>query len=214
GYWTQDLDAPGSKKDAMYNGVNRENMEKYHFVSERRLAEMRKQMYDAPGSLEGIGEYFHALEDTYAHTTGDGHRNWEYHDYFGIGHGLLGHAPDFTWRDPVKSLVMAMEVYDELRRLAEYSGSAGQVTSWYAIFPTVQRFVSYEPETYQDIKYGQLVTTATFEGYNAKIQILDSSFHITDDYRTEYGDAAHRASIRWKVIGRSALPLPIPLGGY
>jgi len=65
-----------------------------------------------------VGEYLHALEDTYAHCTGVGHRNWHYYGnitFLGFtlwvmaaftGHGHLGHEPDHTWRDVTKGMAM------------------------------------------------------------------------------------------------------------
>ncbi len=86
GEQTQALDDPGSDRDAMFDGRNLPNMENFHFVNQGRLAELRKKALagcvckEAQRDWKAIGEYLHALEDTYAHSTGKGDRNWDYYD--------------------------------------------------------------------------------------------------------------------------------------
>jgi RHS repeat-associated protein len=205
GFRAQSADKPGSTKDAMYGGVNYENMRDYHFVSQDRLMalyfRMVKQL-EYVAEMEAIGDYFHALEDTYSHTTGVGDRNWDYyHDFdpfgsfgeFGdLGHGLHGHDPDFTWKDVAKADKMAEIVFIELVWLAKGKGFGG-AKKWSEIKAKVHEFNAFKPETYTEIVYTRLTETASFEGYTKKIQILDGSFMMDKDiYGQVYGDAARR----------------------
>src|SRR5205085_2640302 len=102
---TQALDEDG--RDAI-DGVEHlswSNYRNYHFVSKHRLEDMAPRDIGG-GSYASMGEFLHAQEDTYAHSTGIGNRNWNYYgDWFifsngGIvGHGCYGHDPDHTWND-------------------------------------------------------------------------------------------------------------------
>jgi hypothetical protein len=198
----------------MYKGVSHANMEKYHFVSQERLAELRKLMYDTPTDLERVGDYFHALEDTYAHSTGVGDRNWKYYHDGGaanIGHGLHGHDPDFTWNDYEKADTMAKTVFDEFVAFAKHQGVAG-AAAWSSVQGKVHDFNFYFPGTYMDLKFRRLTETATFEGYTKKIQILDPAFTIGDEYRDAYKDAAHRG-VLGKRLGTTTITLDLPVAG-
>jgi RHS repeat-associated protein len=208
GIATQSADAPGSTKDAMYGGANRANMDNFHFVSKERLAELRGLMYANPTDLEKIGDYFHALEDTYAHCDGVGDRNWKYYhdadsisDWTDIGHGLHGHDPDFTWKDVKKANAMAKMVFDEFVAFAKHQGIRG-ASSWFSIQGKVNEFNAFKPMTYTDIVYRRLTETASFEGYTEKIRKLDSTFTIGAEYAAQYKDAAHRGSLRSKLKSR------------
>jgi RHS repeat-associated protein len=207
GVWAQSLDAPGSPKDAMagWRQVSEENMESYHFVSPERLEELRETMYRDTYNYEGIGDYFHALQDTYSHSTEAG--RWTYYNDSGvpliapnIGHGGHGHEPDFTWMDVPKTMEMARVTYSQMVTLAKSRGAINSWVGWYAIEGKVRDFASYHPATYQ-ARYLwnglplKRVDTVTFEGYNKKIKILDSSFDLGNydiRYAAEYPDAIER----------------------
>jgi RHS repeat-associated protein len=87
GVQTQALDAKGDSRDAMHKAfgflpVNWANMKKYHFVSSDRLMKLSVYAFTGKPTLREIGEYFHALEDTYSHSTGIEDRNWKYYGDF------------------------------------------------------------------------------------------------------------------------------------
>jgi len=74
---TQALDDPGSTRSAMLKGTilpNLSNMEKYHFVDREGLSDLfGKVDFNNPIAADegkAIGEYLHALEDTFAHSPG------------------------------------------------------------------------------------------------------------------------------------------------
>src|SRR5690606_14290367 len=83
---TQSLDAPGSLLDAMPGGArNVKNMRDFHFVDQARLAELRKKAFEScrceEKNWQAIGEYLHALQDTYSHSGYErGDRDWNYHN--------------------------------------------------------------------------------------------------------------------------------------
>jgi RHS repeat-associated protein len=216
GDMSQAADAPGSKKDAMYGGVNHDNMSKYHFVTKERLERLRNRIYrHGLRDFEYIGDYFHALEDTYSHTTGAKDRNWYYYHaelpiIGNIGHGYQGHTPDWTWKKPAKALKMAEMVYNELRLFAVHTGQNNPVQSWSDIVETVEKFINFTPRTYYERMYGRAVETVTFEGYQEKIKILDPSFNMDSRYDSIYGNAARRNSLVRKVSG---LQTGIPFQG-
>jgi hypothetical protein len=99
GIEAQALDDPGSTRDAMYNGRNIGNMDKYHFVTEARLSELKSKALKACGCAPAdrkwlaVGEYIHALEDTYAHSTGKKDRNWDYYNGPAAINGTLPNIP-------------------------------------------------------------------------------------------------------------------------
>jgi RHS repeat-associated protein len=193
GFQTQQLDAPGDSRSAMINDLpNHYNMEAYHFVSQHRLSELWSSAYfwGKPNGkfFEWSGEYFHALEDTYAHCTGVGDRNWDYYgSVTGLGHGPLGHEPDHTWRDAAKGMKMAEEVYSKLIDFSIVNGSyTPTCPDWSSIAPQVEKFMSFQPNVYKEphTYYGQTiyVENATFDGYTAKIHQLDTGYNIDQIY--------------------------------
>jgi RHS repeat-associated protein len=188
---SQASDAPGSTKDAMYQGVSHANMALWHFVTPERLDSMRTRMYFNENDPPIIGDYFHALEDTYAHDKGVDSRCGKYYEdvswIYNIGHGLEGHEPDFTWNYPVKAMQMARNVYFEMVALAKAREDSKPPTPWSSIRKTVHEFVWFTPETWMKQFYIQgvpvkKVRTATFEGYNQKIHKLDPSYSLGDNY--------------------------------
>lgn len=213
---TQKLDDPHDPRDAMAGGlgINWDNMIRYHFVSRYVLFAKRRQAFGEEFNSRLIGEYFHALQDTFAHSTGKTDRNWNYYrslpggafgkgmipgwDYEkakgvpfpGFGHGAQGHEPDWTWMYPEKSMKMAKEVYDEMVKLAATSKRATRrVTPWDDIKGTIDKFVQTIPETNQQVMFGSTipVKTVSFEGYNKKIKILDPKFEMRKILGQTYG---------------------------
>jgi hypothetical protein len=224
---TQALDDPGSTRDAMSGGRNLPNMRDFHFVSQTRLAELRRKAVEACGckcdkpDWKLIGEYLHALEDTYSHSTGTGDRNWEYYNGpiaakgkipevkipeipailpggatvggqaydlgYDIGHGALGHTPDWTWRDPKKAMKMAEMLFNELGTLAKDCGGGCPAVGWDNVRPAIEKFVKFVPDLYTQwirIKGAPIpVPNATFEGYNEKIQLLDPTYNLDPLYK-------------------------------
>jgi hypothetical protein len=153
------------------------------------------------------------------HSTGVGDRNWEYYTSasanvkvpetpaFGglipqvggwqttvgsdLGHGRLGHSPDWTWSDKAKSMKMAEEVFKELKEFAKCCGGC-KADEWETIKPTVQKFLDYEAKTtLQRMKFWKIPAlhlNATFKGYNEKIKLLDDSFEFDKMYEQDYGN--------------------------
>jgi hypothetical protein len=183
---------------------NSGNMRLYHFVSEDRLHDLESEAITPAGgqiNYYGIGTFLHAWEDAFSHTVGDsivdGDLNY-YNDAGFMGHGLHGHHPDWTFfsqANQQKAMTMAKSVYLTLANFANYYGVSGKVTAWNTIAPQVMDFVKWKPDTYTEHILGKAVETVTFEGYNAKIKHLDTSFDLGDwdrGYRSIYGDAARR----------------------
>jgi RHS repeat-associated protein len=215
GIETQALDDPGDPRDAMHGfpGWNPDNMIAYHFPTQRSLASKRRWLFNSKPSGEAgdsyftdMGQYLHALEDSYSHSTGKDDRNWNYYAFAstnqpnfrgtdsndpGMGHALEGHKPDWTWLYEEKTMKMAENVYNELKALAEASGQKRHgPTDWRVIEPIIRRFVRYSPETYQDNKiFGTVpVETVTFDGYNKKIKILSPNFELDPILKQNYKD--------------------------
>jgi RHS repeat-associated protein len=188
GQQTQNLDLDA--RDAMAGG--RKNYILYHFVSKKRLAQMWNAVLPNNTFDHDAGEYFHALEDTYSHCTGVGSRNWDYYGnitYFGFtvldnggysGHGHLGHEPDHTWRDVPKAMAMAQDVYWHMGILQQaYFNANLAPKDWTAIKGDIEKFMSFQPnvykQTYKMAGINFIVENATFDGYNAKIALLNKN---------------------------------------
>lgn len=180
---TQALDDKGDSRDAMFGGRNLANMNNYHFVGEARLLHLRGralvacQCSSEITAATIIGEYIHALQDTYSHSTGRTDRNWEYFDgplrgsfrlgasakdehghgedragtqiHFGphLGHAAQGHAPDWTWKRPHLANKMARKVYDELRVLARFCGGGCPSQPFDQFATVVDKFNRFAPKT-------------------------------------------------------------------
>jgi len=218
GLETQRLDAPGDTRDAMPGGIpNLHNFEGYHFVSEERLSEL-SSLANISSTGNGplarrMGEYLHALEDTYAHSTGVGDRNWEYHGNVtafgftivgnggGTGHGHLGHEPDHTWRDVPKAMNMAAEVYLRLVYFSlDLSGpnAPPAIPDWTSIKGDIQAFMEFSPDVYTQPYAGFIkVDNVTFDGYNTKIHKLSAAYNIDESVYANPNDPVYA-----KVAGR------------
>jgi hypothetical protein len=137
------------------------------------------------------------LEDTFAHTTGNGYRNWVYYaDYpgftswigypdpeAGLGHAEHGHEPDWTWVDQQKAMKMAELVFNELRLLAKNCGGGCPAKNWSDIQGNVSSFMGFQPKLYNQFVYGTWIKNATFSGYDEKIRLLDSTFSLDPMYK-------------------------------
>ena len=180
------------ERDAIIdNSPSPRNMRRYHFVSETRLRSMRDWALTSAAPLERIGEYLHALEDTYAHQSNPRHRDFgaQYHDAIvkgGVvlirdaGHGLELHEPDWTWTRPELAMEMAADVYSELLRLCELRCAQQRYKTFDELRPTLWSFFTYQPTLYVD----QFVAAGGFVQkdvpdvltYRQKIAILDTKF--------------------------------------
>jgi RHS repeat-associated protein len=183
GLETEQLDL--DSRDAMYQIVSPENMYRYHMVPPWALTLMREDavtwMKDSraqPGvRLYRLGEYLHALEDSYAHQSSPLSRDFAqtYNTWF--GHALEGHEPDWTWMRINVAMDMAEDVFTELHGLClEASASTCTALRWEEIQGTVERFVAYKPGLTGELHFGGLVMTqnATAAGLQSKIDILNS----------------------------------------
>jgi hypothetical protein len=118
-------------RSATYGTKIWENKSKYHFVIPSTLATLASGIHNDANFADDVGTFLHAQEDTYAHCTGKGDRNWDYYgDWFwfqnqggSVGHLFHGHNPDFTWEAPDKSMRMAWRVFEDLRHIKEKSNS-------------------------------------------------------------------------------------------
>jgi RHS repeat-associated protein len=220
---TQALDAPDDPRDAMHGGVNHRNMWAYHFPSQERMGDLweearHSRSYGGSGNpadpWRQVGEYLHALEDTYAHCTGVGDRNWEYYGnvrFYGMtvrengglfGHALHGHDNDHTWTDVEKGMNMAQEVY---LKMLQFAPSASSPQAWTAIQSKVRDFMSYTPNVYVQRIAIAFVENVTFNGYTEKIHKLDGSYTIDDIYKTR--------DVYRGVVGKHPSPLRSSIGG-
>ena len=203
---TQALDDAHDGRGASFDGTlipNWWNMGRYHFVSKGRLQELRNAV-DFNNPLYGyfkspLGEYLHAYEDTFAHSPCEmGIDGGYYGDVtvcgaviWGgggiIGHGAQFHDPDHTWMEPEKALKMAKTIYGVLK---DHAPAGSSPTDWSAIEGKVQAFVQYPPNVYDQYLFVQNVT---FNGYNQKIKLLDSTFVLDDKYKEEFNDVLGHA---------------------
>ena len=172
---------------------NYENMRLYHFVNRDRLRALADSADTTQQGLKTLGEFFHAQEDTFAHSSKQGYRDFNYYggENGGLfGHGVFGSRPDWTWADPNKAMNMAKQVYEDLKdfhKNGRYTGDPADdmatITadpSWDAIKGQVQRFVKFTPNITYTGWYS--IATVTFGGYNKKIHVLDGSYNMSEAY--------------------------------
>jgi RHS repeat-associated protein len=156
------------ERDAMFDTpqlgkgslANLENDLEYHFVSQAHLAEMQKeahyriklnQLGDDDSRFRRVGEYLHALEDTYSHQKGKDHR--EVPPGYGprLGHSYDAKYPDHTWERPGLANEMAMETYKQLKSLCnDYQKSQTHQrcklgVTFASVFKSVNRFNAMKP---------------------------------------------------------------------
>lgn len=178
-----DLDA----RDAMYGGgANNANMISYHFVSPRRLLDMRHQALTGSvlndQSFRAIGEFLHAWEDSYSHQESPDRRDFQqqYHDKHpvtrqDIGHGRHKHRPDWTWDRSKLTLQMAEATYNQLVALcAPYRDQCKGTPQPFSTFRSqVERFAEFEPALYNDVYPAAIdITVPDVASYEAKVRIL------------------------------------------
>jgi len=204
GRQTQALDDPRSTRSANVKDTflpDWPNMGKYHFVDQAQLQTLRdtadfNNLQKNKG--ESIGNYLHALEDTFSHSPGEmGIKD----GYFGdvkvcgatilghggaVGHLSQGHDPDHTWKHPAKAMNMAKTIFAELK---DNAPAGNPSKDWSDIEKKVNDFVYNRPNFY--FEYG-FIRNVTFDGYNAKIKCLDTSYELdrnsTLDYSKVYKD--------------------------
>jgi len=216
-------------RSAFYNGqINEMNMSLYHFVNRidlRRMATYVSVVDDAHGNMRQLGEFIHAQQDTYAHSSKKGGRDFHYYgDWFGMenggmfGHGIHGHNPDQTWRDCDKAMKMARRVYEDLKRIhndpnqyypsAQYADVVEEVNTpdpgWSAIESKVFEFVYFHPHVIREnLGYDEQVT---FGGFNEKIQVLDPGFNVHERYKSIFPtETGYVSGHFWSTKAKSAI---------
>jgi hypothetical protein len=163
-------------------------MENLHFANRNQLLHLASlaQVSD----MVALGEFFHAQEDTIAHTKKIGGRDLS--KYYGgenggsLGHAIHAHNPDQTWRDTDKAMMMAKQVYEDLKAIHAdkqqlYPLSSGRDPSvddvtpdpdWDALVKKgdLMTFMAFPPHVVREhLWYDEQVTVY---GYNEKIQTL------------------------------------------
>lgn len=179
----------------------RNNRILYHFPSYSRLLDMEDKViqdYAADklqgpnGSYVNFGEYIHADEDTFAHSTMQGYRDFHYYgdgirgNGGTLGHARQGHRNDHTWTDVDKGMAMALQLYNDM----QFAPIGRPRQPWSAINRKIRDFMEYKPNVYWQ-SYGPFrVENVTFKGYTTKIQKLDSSYTIQpyDVYSKVFSD--------------------------
>jgi RHS repeat-associated protein len=187
GYHTGHLDY--DLRDAMtipigpfeVTGPNVANYERYHFVTEYHLEELRKEAMKYPENFTGVGEYLHALEDSYSHQANPTQRDFsaQYDDAYVLGHGLHHHDPDWTWTRPPLAMLMAEEVHMRLTILAgQYDPSVsklGTYVPWSQLKATVAAFVNHQPTSFFMESFGP-VDVPSVGDYQPKVNELAGYF--------------------------------------
>jgi hypothetical protein len=95
------------------DGLGQTRRADYHFPGRTRLAEMERLAQRCPSraatpdQFKRVGQYLHALEDTYAH-----------HGYdAAVGHLFSGHTADKPWSHPAEFVAMAEAKFKALVNL-------------------------------------------------------------------------------------------------
>jgi hypothetical protein len=100
----------------------------WHFTTPSRRADLRQAALG--GSLDALGMYLHALQDSYSHAGFDPD----------FGHLMAGSDPDKTYLDPDKANAMARDTYDAIRRWMEVKTGLPQPDDWDNLAGMVDRF--------------------------------------------------------------------------
>jgi RHS repeat-associated protein len=192
GYETGHLDF--DERDAMYGGRNVKSWELYHFVSKERLDHMQSDVLTlASENDRQIGEYLHALEDSYSHQSNPDRREWGARFLLQsvAGHGAKGHDPDQTWRRPALAMLMAQDVYGELQHICGHFGSrCGQQLPFEGRVRTrIAAFIAYRPELFLERIDG--LDVETVRDYTAKVKLLDRVYEIAP-FEREPREKAYR----------------------
>lgn len=177
---TQQLDNDG-RAAIIGNRPAAENMEQYHFVSPERLLELRSVAIAYPSldsdlSRIALGEFLHALEDTYSHQADDSHRDFEAQFRTKSGHFFRGHAPDWTWGERSGlAMGMAEDVYRHLSLLCQHMlGAKCRTVPFEQVRGRIDDFLNFEPQLFED-RFGGIVPTQGVVDYTEKVHRLDSS---------------------------------------
>jgi RHS repeat-associated protein len=185
-------------RSAYHDGhADHKNFPLYHFVSRDQLFDLAS--HASVQDMRALGEFFHAQEDTYAHSSKQGGRDFHYYgDWFWgqnggkTGHGLYASRPDWTWADQNKAMLMAQRVFRDLRLINSDPNRKYPVatefpydeavpdSNWDRIKGQVEKFVKFTPNVTYAGWYS--FATVTYGGYNKKIQILDNSYKIDPAY--------------------------------
>jgi RHS repeat-associated protein len=209
---TEKLDT--DERDAMFNGRNPPAMKKYHMVTPARLAEMKNEAFGilrAPGedqddeenpctgdvreamdetlhsrdSLRPVGEYLHALEDSYAHQRNQNRRDFTQTYGTEWGHASLrkGHAPDQTFQRPEVAMQMARDLFETLKTLCNETQSkpCANAQSWESIEGQVREFVKMRPATETGWVVSSLYPTENVTENDEKEAILNKDFPKSTD---------------------------------
>jgi RHS repeat-associated protein len=133
--WTQRVDDNPATQPVNTVAVQRD----YHFVSNERLEQLRRDSWD--GNPRAVGTFLHALQDSYSHAgynAGVGHYGAAVGGLIagGLGGGLLGydygHAVDITGNRPGVAMQAAFASYSYLAALAKREDGRAAV-SWSSI---------------------------------------------------------------------------------
>ena len=100
----------------------------WHFTTEARRADLWQRALD--GNLDHLGQYLHALQDSYSH---EGFGPW-------LGHSYLLSLPDKTYRNPEKANRMARDTYSRLRQYLQVTTGQSVPDHWDQIREQVDRF--------------------------------------------------------------------------
>ncbi|HZY30750.1 MAG TPA: RHS repeat-associated core domain-containing protein, partial [Candidatus Methylomirabilis sp.] len=100
----------------------------WHFTTEARRTELWQRALD--GNLDHLGQYLHALQDSYSH---EGYPPWR-------GHLFRGHRPDKTYNDPEKASRMARDTYNRIRQYLQVTTGQAVPDHWDQIREHVDRF--------------------------------------------------------------------------
>ncbi len=98
----------------------------WHFTTEARRTDLWQRALD--GNLDHLGQYLHALQDSYSH------------EGFGPKYGHWTHRPDKTYRDPEKANRMARDTYYHLRQYLHVTTGQPVPDHWDQIREHVDRF--------------------------------------------------------------------------
>jgi hypothetical protein len=204
--------------------VNYWNMEMYYFVDRYQLKGLARNAKFT--DLKALGEFLHAQEDTYSHSSKSGGRDFHYYgDFFywqdhggAWGHFFHGHDPDHTWKDKAKAMKMAARIFTDLKTIhdsktQDYPESidpAAEIATdpaFEGLRSFVQQFVDFPPNVNATFE-GEVVEQVTYDGYNKKIQLLDPSYKIPQAYKNctppEYPGCSRNQ--KWNILESQSEP--------
>jgi RHS repeat-associated protein len=108
--------------------AGREARRDWHFTTEARRTDLWQRALD--GNLDQLGQYLHALQDSYSH---ERYPPWR-------GHLFQGHRPDKTYNDPERANRMARDTYNHLRQYLQVTTGQSVPDHWDQIREHVDRF--------------------------------------------------------------------------